>query len=188
MRKKLHWHAIKMKEEEVSVVSTHQTQVKESYWGGLEKLALIQNDMDKMKEFEDIFVNNPDENKQKEVKPVEKDKGPKLVSVSRGAELQVTFLDGKRSTNIGIAMSKVKADYASLRRALLLMKPELANITMDTVESLRVALPTAEDLRDFCRARLANYKLPREFVIVEDFPRNGTGKVLKTELRRVEPA
>ena len=147
VRKKLHWHAIKMKEEEVSVVSTHQTQVKESYWGGLEKLALIQNDMDKMKEFEDIFVNNPDENKQKEVKPVEKDKGPKLVSVSRGAELQVTFLDGKRSTNIGIAMSKVKADYASLRRALLLMKPELANITMDTVESLRVALPTAEDLQ-----------------------------------------
>ena len=49
-------------------------------------------------------------------------------------------------------------------------------------------VPTAEDLRDFCRARLANYKLPREFVIVEDFPRNGTGKVLKTELRRVEPA
>ena len=46
-------------------------------------------------------------------------------------------------------------------------------------------IPSAEDLQEFCKARLANYKLPREFVIVEDFPRNGTGKVLKNELRTV---
>lgn len=41
----------------------------------------------------------------------------------------------------------MKVDYDTLRRALLLMKPELAGITMDTVESLRVALPTAEDMQ-----------------------------------------
>lgn len=44
-------------------------------------------------------------------------------------------------------MSKVKVDYDTLRKALLLMKPELAGITMDTVESLRVALPTDEDMQ-----------------------------------------
>ena len=56
-------------------------------------------------------------------------------------------MDGKRSTNIGIALSKVKADYATLRKALLLMKPELTGIVLETVESLRVALPTAEDIQ-----------------------------------------
>ncbi len=37
----------------------------------------------------------------------------------------------------------------------------------------------------FCRERLANYKLPREIRIQnEPLPRNATGKILKTELRR----
>ena len=33
------------------------------------------------------------------------------------------------------------------------------------------------------RDNMANYKVPRSFVIVEDLPRNASGKVLKTELR-----
>ncbi|MDN3481180.1 AMP-binding protein [Arthrobacter sp. APC 3897] len=44
-------------------------------------------------------------------------------------------------------------------------------------------MPSADDLASFCKARLANYKLPREFVIVNEFPRNGTGKIMKSELR-----
>lgn len=43
-------------------------------------------------------------------------------------------------------------------------------------------MPSADDLAQFCKTRLANYKLPREFVIVNDFPRNGTGKVMKSQL------
>lgn len=57
--------------------------MKTSFWGNLEKLTLIQNDMGRMKAFEDIFVNNPDENKAKEAKPVEKEKTPKLVGMVR---------------------------------------------------------------------------------------------------------
>ncbi|WP_427004852.1 AMP-binding protein [Pseudarthrobacter sp. H2] len=49
-------------------------------------------------------------------------------------------------------------------------------------------MPTAEDLSAFCKARLANFKLPREFVIVNEFPRNGTGKIIKSELRTVQPS
>jgi len=41
----------------------------------------------------------------------------------------------------------------------------------------------ADALRAFCRDRLANFKVPREFVAVDQFPRNASGKVLKTELR-----
>ncbi|MEU4014714.1 AMP-binding protein [Microbacterium sp. NPDC028030] len=43
--------------------------------------------------------------------------------------------------------------------------------------------PDAADLEAFCRTHLANFKVPREFVFVEDFPRNATGKILKSELR-----
>jgi long-chain acyl-CoA synthetase len=34
----------------------------------------------------------------------------------------------------------------------------------------------------FCRARLADYKSPRTVVVVDELPRNATGKVLKREL------
>ena len=49
-------------------------------------------------------------------------------------------------------------------------------------------MPTADDLLAFCKTRLANYKLPREYVIVNEFPRNGTGKIMKSELRGLEPS
>ncbi|MDL9979324.1 AMP-binding protein [Microbacterium sp. ASV49] len=43
--------------------------------------------------------------------------------------------------------------------------------------------PDAAELTAFCRERLANFKVPHDFVFVDDFPRNATGKILKTELR-----
>ncbi|WP_428334468.1 FadD3 family acyl-CoA ligase [Novosphingobium sp.] len=39
------------------------------------------------------------------------------------------------------------------------------------------------DLTAWSRETMANYKVPRAFVIVPDFPRNAAGKVLKTRLR-----
>ncbi|GAB3137102.1 3-((3aS,4S,7aS)-7a-methyl-1,5-dioxo-octahydro-1H- inden-4-yl)propanoate--CoA ligase FadD3 [Micromonospora sonneratiae] len=35
----------------------------------------------------------------------------------------------------------------------------------------------------FCRANLANYKVPRSVVVVEELPRNASGKVFKSRLR-----
>jgi acyl-CoA synthetase (AMP-forming)/AMP-acid ligase II len=35
----------------------------------------------------------------------------------------------------------------------------------------------------YCKARLANFKVPRELVVVSEFPRNASGKILKKELR-----
>lgn len=43
--------------------------------------------------------------------------------------------------------------------------------------------PDAAELEAFCRTHLANFKVPREFIFVEDFPRNATGKILKSDLR-----
>ena len=42
----------------------------------------------------------------------------------------------------------------------------------------------AEALRTFAVRRLAKFKVPVEFVLLEQLPRNGAGKVLKAELRR----
>jgi malonyl-CoA/methylmalonyl-CoA synthetase len=41
-----------------------------------------------------------------------------------------------------------------------------------------------DDLRDWCRERLAPYKTPRRWVTREALPRNAMGKVTKPELRR----
>jgi acyl-CoA synthetase (AMP-forming)/AMP-acid ligase II len=42
---------------------------------------------------------------------------------------------------------------------------------------------TPEELQVHAAARLADYKVPRYIEIVDELPRNATGKVLKPELR-----
>jgi fatty-acyl-CoA synthase len=39
-----------------------------------------------------------------------------------------------------------------------------------------------EELRDHVKANLARYKVPRDFVFLDELPRNATGKILKREL------
>jgi acyl-CoA synthetase (AMP-forming)/AMP-acid ligase II len=43
---------------------------------------------------------------------------------------------------------------------------------------------TLDALQTFCRGHIANYKIPRSCEFVDALPISGTGKVLKTELRR----
>jgi fatty-acyl-CoA synthase len=40
-------------------------------------------------------------------------------------------------------------------------------------------LPGADELKEYCRARMAPYKVPQSFVPVDDFPRTAAGKVQK---------
>ena len=41
---------------------------------------------------------------------------------------------------------------------------------------------TEDDLREHVKAHLARYKVPRDFVFLDELPRNATGKVLKRDL------
>ncbi|ACK49286.1 AMP-dependent synthetase and ligase [Methylocella silvestris BL2] len=41
----------------------------------------------------------------------------------------------------------------------------------------------AEELRDFCRTRLAPYKIPRHVVFRDDLPKSNVGKILRKDLR-----
>ena len=43
---------------------------------------------------------------------------------------------------------------------------------------------TADDVREFCRGRLAHFKIPRYVHIVDDFPMTVTGKVRKVQMRQ----
>ena len=42
---------------------------------------------------------------------------------------------------------------------------------------------TADEVKAFCKAELADFKCPRQVEFVDALPRNPTGKVLKRELR-----
>ena len=46
------------------------------------------------------------------------------------------------------------------------------------------ATVSENELTQWCAVRLANFKVPREFVVVDAFPRNASGKILKRELRQ----
>jgi acyl-CoA synthetase (AMP-forming)/AMP-acid ligase II len=52
-----------------------------------------------------------------------------------------------------------------------------------------VGTASPDEVVAFAKDRLANFKVPREVVLVDSLPRNLSGKVLKTELRTpvVEP-
>jgi fatty-acyl-CoA synthase len=61
----------------------------------------------------------------------------------------------------------------------------------DWIEALAVAVipkegETIDDktLMDYCRAKLPRFKVPKYILVVDEFPRNPTGKILKKELRK----
>jgi acyl-CoA synthetase (AMP-forming)/AMP-acid ligase II len=43
---------------------------------------------------------------------------------------------------------------------------------------------TVEEMIEFCRERIAGYKIPRKLEIIGEMPRNPSGKILKKELRK----
>jgi acyl-CoA synthetase (AMP-forming)/AMP-acid ligase II/carbon monoxide dehydrogenase subunit G len=46
--------------------------------------------------------------------------------------------------------------------------------------------PSEDELKSYVKSNLANFKVPREFEVVDELPRNATGKVLKRELEEQE--
>ena len=43
---------------------------------------------------------------------------------------------------------------------------------------------SSDDIISFCKGRIAKYKTPRSVLFVSELPRNASGKILKTELRK----
>jgi acyl-CoA synthetase (AMP-forming)/AMP-acid ligase II len=62
--------------------------------------------------------------------------------------------------------------------------PRLGEVGMAFVVLRPGASATADDIIGWSRDQMANYTVPRVVELVDDFPRNATGKVLKDELRQ----
>jgi acyl-CoA synthetase (AMP-forming)/AMP-acid ligase II len=45
--------------------------------------------------------------------------------------------------------------------------------------------PTARELREFAAQRLADFKVPRKFVFVEEIPKGPTGKLQRIGLAKI---
>jgi acyl-CoA synthetase (AMP-forming)/AMP-acid ligase II len=62
--------------------------------------------------------------------------------------------------------------------------PKWGETPVAVVAFLPGAAATADELMSYARERLAHFKCPTRVEVVEELPRNATGKVLKTSLRK----
>jgi acyl-CoA synthetase (AMP-forming)/AMP-acid ligase II len=81
-------------------------------------------------------------------------------------------------------VERVLAEHPAVSDAALVGHPDerLGEVPVAWVELAAPAEPA--ELIAWCRERVANFKVPREVVIVNALPRNAMGKVRKAELRR----
>jgi acyl-CoA synthetase (AMP-forming)/AMP-acid ligase II len=93
--------------------------------------------------------------------------------ISGGFNVYPAEIEKLLSAHPGISMAAVigipDARMGEVGRAYVVLRPGAA-----ADEQAMIA---------WSRENMANYKVPRSFVFVEDLPRNASGKVLKTELR-----
>ncbi len=85
-----------------------------------------------------------------------------------------------------LEIEAVLAEHPAIREAAVVgaPDPEWGEVVTACVLLRPGASLAAEDLRAWCRDKLASYKIPRRLVVRSEFPRNAMGKVLKPALRR----
>jgi long-chain acyl-CoA synthetase len=80
---------------------------------------------------------------------------------------------------------------------VLMQHPEISDVAVigvpdekwgERLKAFVVAVPgttpTGEGILEFCDGRISGMKTPKEYVFIEQLPRNASGKVLKTDLRK----
>jgi acyl-CoA synthetase (AMP-forming)/AMP-acid ligase II len=63
--------------------------------------------------------------------------------------------------------------------------PLRGELPMAFIEANEGKTPDPVELTTWCRERLAGYKVPREIRVVEQLPKNATGKVVRRELKKL---
>jgi fatty-acyl-CoA synthase len=78
-------------------------------------------------------------------------------------------------------VENVLAEHPAIVEAAVVAEPDAkwGEVGKAYVQVAPGADADADDLADFCRERLAGYKVPRRFVFVADFPRTSAGKIQK---------
>lgn len=66
-----------------------------------------------------------------------------------------------------------------------LMDPIRGEVPVAFVEAIEGASVDEQEVKGFCRERLAGYKVPREIRVLEELPRNPTGKLMRRKLKEL---
>jgi len=88
-------------------------------------------------------------------------------------------------------VENVLTDHEGVAMAAVIGRPDphLGEEVIAFVSLAHGSEVSGEELVEWCKTRLANYKYPRLVVIRPALPLNGTGKILKTILRaELQPA
>jgi acyl-CoA synthetase (AMP-forming)/AMP-acid ligase II len=85
-----------------------------------------------------------------------------------------------------VDVEAVLHDHPDVREAAVVGVPH--PVLGEDVAAAVVLVPgsatTPDDLREHCAEHLADYKVPRRIMVVDELPRNATGKVLKAQVRQ----
>ncbi|HEY8601316.1 MAG TPA: AMP-binding protein [Thermomicrobiales bacterium] len=102
------------------------------------------------------------------------------------------YLVGRRSERLNVGGFKfapeeveaVLAQHPSVREAVVVARPDAARgeVACAIIVPVDHPPPDVEELRRFCRERLANPKVPRRFEFRDSLPHSPLGKVLRTQL------
>ena len=98
-----------------------------------------------------------------------------------------------RRGGLNISSSEIEAVLAehpgvAEAAAVPMPNPVLGEDVRAVVVAAGEPAPTAEELIDFCRERLADYKVPRRVDFIDALPRNAMNRVMKSALTGEEGA
>jgi long-chain acyl-CoA synthetase len=82
-------------------------------------------------------------------------------------------------------IEEVLHQHPAVREAAVIGRPDdrLGEEVVAFVALKQGTSATPDEVIGFCKDRLAAYKYPRDVVVLDELPKGGSGKVLKTELR-----
>jgi acyl-CoA synthetase (AMP-forming)/AMP-acid ligase II len=83
-----------------------------------------------------------------------------------------------------LEVEQVLGEHSSVDEAVVvgIEHEEFGQVLRAYITTTSGEAPEDSELRDYLRERLEKFKVPKEFVVLDEFPRNATGKIVKSKL------